>query len=363
MTRPAASAGALRIGILGGGQLGRMMALAAARLGIATRILCPDPKSPAFDVTSDIVVADYGDEAALTRFAEGLDAVTYEFENVPAATAAFLAARVPVRPGTRALAIAQDRLPEKTFLAACGIPTAPFRAVDDRAGLEAALGAIGYPAVLKTRRMGYDGKGQAKIARPEDADGAFAAMKGAPAILEGWVPFSREISVLTVRGLDGSCASFDIPENEHRDHILKYSRVPARLDAGTAAAARAIGETVAAELDYVGVLAVELFVVEEDGRERLVANEIAPRVHNSGHWTETACVVSQFEAHMRAIAGLPIGDLARHSDVVMENLIGDDVARMGAILAEPGASLHLYGKHEVRAGRKMGHVNRIAPRR
>jgi 5-(carboxyamino)imidazole ribonucleotide synthase len=363
MTRPAAPAGALRIGILGGGQLGRMMALAAARLGIATRILCPDPNSPAFDVTSDIVVADYEDEAALTRFAEGLGAVTYEFENVPAATAAFLAARVPVRPGTRALAIAQDRLPEKTFLADCGIPTAPFRAVDDRAGLEAALGEIGYPAVLKTRRMGYDGKGQAKIARPEDADGAFAAMRGAPAILEGWVPFSREISVLTVRGLEGSCASFDIPENEHRDHILKYSRVPARLDAGTAAAARAIGETVAAELDYVGVLAVELFVVEEDGRERLVANEIAPRVHNSGHWTETACVVSQFEAHMRAVAGLPIGDLARHSDVVMENLIGDDVGRMAAILAEPGASLHLYGKHEVRAGRKMGHVNRIAPRR
>ncbi|MEJ1160963.1 5-(carboxyamino)imidazole ribonucleotide synthase [Prosthecomicrobium sp. N25] len=350
------------IGILGGGQLGRMLALAAAKLGLSTRVLCPDPRSPAFEVARDHVVADYDDEAALARFAEGVDVVTYEFENVPAATAAFLAARVPVRPGLGALEVAQDRLSEKTFLNGLGIPTAPFRAVDDLAQLRLALAELGYPAVLKTRRFGYDGKGQAKIARPEDAETALAAMKGHAAILEGWVPFAREVSILTARALDGSLASFDVPENEHRDHILKFSRVPAHIRPATAEAARAIGERVATALDYVGVLAVELFVVEDETGERLVANEIAPRVHNSGHWTETACVVSQFEAHLRCVAGLPLASLARHSDVVMENLIGDEAARAPAILAEAGAALHLYGKHETRPGRKMGHVNRIRPR-
>lgn len=359
-TDPARS---VTIGILGGGQLGRMLVLAAARLGLSTRVLCPDPRSPAFEVAGEHIVADYEDEAALARFAEGLAAVTYEFENVPAATAAFLAARVPVRPGPRALEVSQDRLSEKTFLAAIGIPTAPCRPVDDRASLEAALAELGYPAILKTRRFGYDGKGQAKIQRPEDAEPALAAMGGQPSILEGWVPFAREISILTARGLDGSLASFDVPENEHRDHILKFSRVPADIRPETEAAARRIGEAVATELGYVGVVAVELFVVEEADGERLVANEIAPRVHNSGHWTETACVVSQFEAHMRAVAGLPLGDLSRHSDVEMENLIGADVARAAEILREPRASLHLYGKHETRPGRKMGHVNRLAPRR
>lgn len=350
------------IGILGGGQLGRMLALAAARLGIASRIYCPDPKSPAFDVARGHVVAAYEDEAALARFADEVDVVTYEFENVPAATAAFLAARVPVRPGLAALEVAQDRLSEKTFLNGLGIPTAPFRAVDDLAGLEAALAEIGFPAVLKTRRFGYDGKGQAKIARPEDAAAALAAMNGHPAILEGWVPFAREVSILTARGLDGTLASFDVPENEHRDHILKYSRVPAHLRPATGDAARRIGEAVAVALDYVGVLAVELFVVEDGDGERLVANEIAPRVHNSGHWTEAACLVSQFEAHIRAVAGLPLGSLRRHSDAVMENLIGHDVDRLGELFAEQGAAVHLYGKHEVRPGRKMGHVNRLANR-
>lgn len=351
------------IGILGGGQLGRMIALAGARLGIATHVYCPDPQSPAFDVARRHVVAGYDDEAALSAFAAEVDVVTYEFENVPAATAAILARSKPVRPGLRALEICQDRLAEKTFLNGLGIPTAPFRAVDDRAGLEAALGELGYPAVLKTRRFGYDGKGQAKIARPEDAAPALAAMKGAPSILEGWVPFAREVSILAARGLGGEVATYDVPENEHRDHILKFSRVPAAIRPETAAAARRIGREVAAALDYVGVLAVELFVVEDGGEERLVANEIAPRVHNSGHWTETACMVSQFEAHVRAVAGLPLGSLARHSDVVMENLIGADVEAAAAILAEPDASLQLYGKHETRPGRKMGHVNRLSPRR
>jgi 5-(carboxyamino)imidazole ribonucleotide synthase len=258
--------------------------------------------------------------------------------------------------------VAQDRLAEKTFLAGLGIETAPFRAVDTLADLEAGLAEIGRPAVLKTRRFGYDGKGQAKIASPDDIGPAFAAMNGAPAILEGWVPFAREISVLTARGLDGRIVTFDVPENEHRDHILKYSRVPAAIEAATATAARAIGATVATALDHVGVIAVELFLVESAEGERLVANEIAPRVHNSGHWTESACLVSQFEMHMRAVAGLPLADPYRHSDVEMENLIGDDARDPARLLAEDGASLHLYGKTEIRPGRKMGHINRLQPR-
>ena len=353
----------LTIGILGGGQLGRMLALAAARLGLASVVYCPDEPSPAFDVAKQQFVAGYDDTHALAYFAQHVDVVTYEFENVPAETVALLSTRVPVRPGVRALEVAQDRLAEKTFLASLGIPTAPFRRVDDRAGLEAALEEIHYPAILKTRRFGYDGKGQFKIRGPQDIDAALAAMKGQPAILEGLVPFAREVSVLAARGLDGTVVTFDVPENEHRDHILKFSRVPAEISAETEAAAKAIGARVAEALDYVGVLAVELFVVEEPDGERLIANEIAPRVHNSGHWTETACLMSQFEAHVRAIAGLPLASPGRHSDVVMENLIGDDVAKVPALLVESGASVHLYGKAEVRAGRKMGHVNRITPRR
>ena len=363
MSEVGSSRGPVRtIGILGGGQLGRMMALAGARLGLKSLVFCPDPDSPAFDVAAGRIVAAYEDEAALAEFAAAVDVVTYEFENVPAATAAFLAARVPVRPGARSLAVSQDRLAEKTFLAEIGIETAPFRAVDTRADLEAAIAEIGFPAVLKTRRFGYDGKGQVKITDPDDLDHAFAAMAGAPAILEGWIPFRREISVLTARGLDGASVTWDIPENEHARHILKYSRVPADIRAATALAAQAIGTKVAEALDHVGVVAVELFLVETAEGERIVANEIAPRVHNSGHWTESACLLSQFEAHMRAVAGLPLGSAERHSDVVMENLIGDEARDPERLLAEPGASLHLYGKAEIRAGRKMGHVNRIRPR-
>ena len=361
MTDPAARP-VRTIGILGGGQLGRMLALAGARLGLRSVVLCPDAASPAFEVAAEHIVAAYEDEAALAAFADRVDVVTYEFENVPAATAAFLAARRPVRPGPRSLEVSQDRLAEKTFLAELGIETAPFRAVDTLADLEAGLVAVGYPAVLKTRRFGYDGKGQAKITSPDDAGPAFAAMNGAPSILEGWVPFSREVSVLTARGVDGATIVFDVPENEHRQHILKFSRVPSGLAAETEAKARAIGEAVAAALDHVGVIAVELFVVETAEGERLVANEMAPRVHNSGHWTESACLVSQFEAHMRAVAGLPLADPVRHSDVEMENLIGDDARDPERYLGEAGASLHLYGKTEIRAGRKMGHVNRIRRR-
>ncbi|TBW35087.1 5-(carboxyamino)imidazole ribonucleotide synthase [Siculibacillus lacustris] len=351
------------VGILGGGQLGRMLALAGARLGLDAHVFCPDPASPAFAVAGRHTVAAYDDAVALAAFADAVDVVTYEFENVPAETAALLAARRPVRPGPRSLEVAQDRLAEKTFLAGLGIPTAPFRAVDDRADLDVGVALLGFPTVLKTRRFGYDGKGQAKIATAADVAPALAAMGGSPAILEGWVPFAREISILVARGRDGRIVAWDPPENEHRDHILKYSRVPARIAPTTAEAAARIGATVAEALDHVGVLAVELFVVDGPDGETLIANEIAPRVHNSGHWTESACLISQFEMHIRAVAGLPLAPPLRHSDVVMENLIGAEADDPAAILAETAASLHLYGKTESRPGRKMGHVNRLAPRR
>jgi 5-(carboxyamino)imidazole ribonucleotide synthase len=347
----------LRIGMLGGGQLGRMMALASARLGLTMHIYCPDPESPAFEVAGTHTVAAYDDEAALAQFAASVDVVTYEFENVPAKTADFLAARVPVRPGTRALAVSQDRLTEKTYLNELGIETAPFVRVDTLADLEEGLRRFSCPALLKTRSFGYDGKGQVRITAPDQAAEAFAAMKGQPAILEGFVPFEREVSVLVARGLDGSTAVYDIAENEHRDQILRLSHIPARVQPTTETAAADLARKLADGLGYVGVLAVELFVVMENGRERLIANEIAPRVHNSGHWTEAGCLVSQFEMHVRAIAGLPLGSARRHSDVVMENLIGDDVDRVPQLLNEPDAMVHLYGKREARPGRKMGHVN------
>ena len=347
----------LRIGMLGGGQLGRMMALEAARLGFLVHVYCPEAGSPAFDVAPRHTIAAYEDEAALAVFAAEVDVVTYEFENVPAKTAAFLAARVPVRPGTQALAVSQDRLEEKTFLNDLGIVTAPFRQIDTLDDLIAGLSELRTPALLKTRRFGYDGKGQVRINAPAEATEAFAAMAGQPAILEGFVPFAREVSVLVARGTGGAIAIYDIAENVHREQILRVSTVPARLSAASRLAARDLGGRVAAALDYVGVLAIELFVVERNGTEMLVANEIAPRVHNSGHWTEAGCLVSQFEMHIRAVAGLPLGSPARHSDVMMENLIGDDVERVPGLLAEPNAQVHLYGKRDVRGGRKMGHVN------
>jgi 5-(carboxyamino)imidazole ribonucleotide synthase len=346
------------IGILGGGQLGRMLALAAARLGLRCHIYCPDPESPAFEVAAGRSVAGYDEARALQDFARAVDVVTYEFENVPVAAAEELARSVPVRPDPRALALSQDRLSEKKFLAGLGVATAPFAAVDDRASLDRAIGAIGLPAVLKTRRLGYDGKGQAAIRWADEAREALAAMRGAPAILEKFVPFAREISVVAVRGLDGGAAAYDPAENMHRDGILATSTVPARIGAETATKAVRIAEQIMAALDYVGVLAVELFVGREN--EELLVNEFAPRVHNSGHWTEDACAVSQFENHIRAIAGWPLGPTTRHADVVMTNLIGSEADTWRKLAAEPGARLHLYGKREARAGRKMGHVNRLA---
>jgi 5-(carboxyamino)imidazole ribonucleotide synthase len=344
------------IGILGGGQLGRMLALAAARLGLKCHVLAPSPDSPAFDVVHRVTCADYNDTEALDRFAADVDVVTYEFENVPAETATFLAARVPVLPDPKILATTQDRLAEKTFVSGLGIGTAAFAPVGQPAELAAALAQIGCPAVLKTRRYGYDGKGQATIRNGSDPEAAWREVGGQPCILEAYVPFEREVSVIAARAPDGTVECFDVTENEHRDHILKVSRVPAALSEAEARQARRIAETIAEKFGYVGVLAVELF---ELGGGELLVNEIAPRVHNSGHWTLDGASVSQFEQHIRAVAGWPLGKPVRHGRVEMTNLIGDEVADYGRWLAVPGACVHLYGKAAVRPGRKMGHVTRV----
>ncbi|MGY6246551.1 5-(carboxyamino)imidazole ribonucleotide synthase [Bosea thiooxidans] len=349
------------LGILGGGQLARMMVLAAADIGIRCHVFAPEADSPAFDVAARHTIADYEDETALARFADGVDVVTYEFENVPSATAAFLAARTPLHPGARALAVTQDRLSEKSFVADLGLAVAPFRAVDSLADLEAAVAGLGRPSILKTRRFGYDGKGQVKIAAGTDLADAYEAIGRFPAILEGFVPFEREVSVIAVRGLDGAFAAFDVCENEHRDHILAFTRVPAKLSAAAAEAAIDAAHRIGEALGYVGVFAVEMFVLAEEGGERVVVNEIAPRVHNSGHWTSEGAETSQFHQHVRAVCGFPLGSAARRGRVEMENLIGEAASRWREILAEPGAHLHLYGKRDARPGRKMGHVTRILP--
>ena len=335
-----------------------MLSLAAARLGLKTHIFCPE-SGPAFDVCAARTRAAYDDDAALSSFAASVKLVTYEFENVPAHTAAFLAARVPVHPNPFALETAQDRLVEKTFINGLGIATAPFAPVDDLAGLVAALDRLGRPAILKTRRMGYDGKGQAMIRPGDDPAVALAAMGGHAAILEGFVPFTREVSVVAARGRDGGFAAFDLNENEHANHILSVTRAPAAVAPVTAAAAMDIARRIADALDYVGVIAVEMFVVVENGVERLVVNEIAPRVHNSGHWTIDGAQTSQFEQHVRAVAGMPLGSPRIRGRVEMRNLIGAEALDWRALMAEPGVYLHLYGKHEARPGRKMGHLTRV----
>ncbi len=347
------------IGILGGGQLGRMIALAAARLGLKCHIYCPDPVSPAFDVAAIATCAAYDDKGALARFAAAVDVVTYEFENVPDVAATFLSEHVGVLPGPKSLATCQDRLSEKTFLQDIGVATAEFGAVASRADLDAAIGEIGVPSILKTRRFGYDGKGQAMIRGAGDVAAAWEAVGRAPSIVECVVPFAMECSAIVARAENGTAAVYDIAANHHENHILKRTTVPAPISAAAKARAAEIGRQVADALGHVGVLAVELFVVRENGGETLFANEIAPRVHNSGHWTEDGCLVSQFEQHVRAIAGWPLGSAERFADTEMENLIGRDADQWRHILADPAARLHLYGKSEIRDGRKMGHVNRI----
>ena len=347
------------IGILGGGQLGRMTAQAAARLGYRTHVFCPEPDSPTAQVTDRATLSSYEDKAALERFADSVDVATYEFENIPLAAVSVLAERVPVRPGARALSICQDRIAEKDFISALGVAVAPYRAVPEPAALTAALADIGTPAVLKSTRMGYDGKSQAAIRGPGDVAAAGARIGDRPAILEGFVDFAFELSVIAARGLDGAVVCYPPAENRHRDHILAETIVPARLSDAEARQADDIARGLIEALDIVGLLAVEMFRTSDGA---LLVNELAPRPHNSGHWTLDACATSQFEQLVRAICGLPLGPVDRHADAVMRNLIGDDVRAWPELLAEPGAHLHLYGKSEARPGRKMGHVTRLRPK-
>jgi 5-(carboxyamino)imidazole ribonucleotide synthase len=348
------------IGLVGGGQLGRMSAMAAARLGYRCHILTREKDSPASQVAAAATISDYHEPNSLREFAASVDVISFEFENISVEGLDLLASLKPVRPSPAILRTSQDRILEKTFLNGAGVPTAPWADVTSLDELHAAVARIGLPAVLKTTRLGYDGKGQAMLRRTEDIAGAFHALSPKPLILEGFVAFACEISVVAARGVDGAYAAFDTVENRHRDHILDVTLAPARITEAVNRQAQAIARRVADALDLVGLLAVEMFV---DAQGRVLANEIAPRPHNSGHWTIDACPASQFELHVRAIAGLPLPSATRHSDAVMKNLIGpEEAALWPAILATPGLIPHLYGKAEARPGRKMGHVTRLFTR-
>jgi len=344
------------IGIIGGGQLGRMTALAAAPLGYRCHIFTPEENSPASQVSERTTVASYDDEAALAAFAASVDVITYEFENIPVETVERLSKLAPVRPRPSVLAVSQHRVAEKDFARESGAETAPYRHVTSLEQLRAAVEEIGRPAVLKTCRFGYDGKGQVKIVAETGLAEAWASLNTDDAVLEGFVAFEKEISVIVARGVDGTSRAFPVAENHHVDHILSTSTVPAVIPPETEAAARSVAEALAERLDLVGLLAVEMFVTSEG---KVLVNEVAPRPHNSGHWTQDGCATSQFEQFVRAVTGLPLGPVEVRFPTVMQNLIGDDVEQWKSIVAEPNAKLHLYGKAEARPGRKMGHVNRI----
>ena len=347
------------IGIIGGGQLGRMSAMAAAELGYRCHVFSPEPDSPAAQVAAHATVADYEDHDALRAFAASVDVITFEFENVSAEGLDLLQSIRPVRPSPSVLRISQDRVAEKSFLRDAGVPTAAWAAIGSLAELEAAVARIGLPAVLKTTRLGYDGKGQAVLRDAADLAAAWDRLEPKPLILEAFVDYRCEISVVVARGADGGGSLFDPAENRHRDGILDVSLAPARVAPGTVAEASRVAWRVAETLDLVGLLAVEMFV---DRGGRVLVNEIAPRPHNSGHWTIEACPASQFDLHVRAVAGLPLPPGIRHADAVMKNLVGpDEVALWPQIVATPGLIPHLYGKAEARPGRKMGHVTRLFP--
>jgi len=345
------------IGILGGGQLGRMLSVAASRLGFKTHIFEPGANPPAAHVADRVTTANYDDAEALNAFAQSVDVITYEFENIPTSALDILENIRPIHPNREALRVSQDRITEKDFLANLGLTPSPYAAVDTLADLEHAVTEIGLPAILKTRRFGYDGKGQARINTAADLGQAIADMAGQPAVLEGFVNFTHEISVIGARSENGDVSCFDPGENIHRGGILHTTTVPARLSKAQRMDAVLMAGRILNALDYVGVMGLELFVTPKG----LIVNEIAPRVHNSGHWTQNGCAVDQFEQHIRAVAGWPLGDGSRHSDVVMENLIGADMDRVPDLAKDPTVSLHLYGKAEVKAGRKMGHFNKIIP--
>lgn len=345
------------LGILGGGQLGRMLSQAASRLGFDVVILDPQPDSPAARVSRAQITAPYDDPDALQALGRLCDVVTFEFENVPAASVETLAeAGALVAPGPTALAVAQDRVDEKTYLNAAGAPTVAFAAVTTLDDLTAAIAALGLPALLKTRREGYDGKGQVWIRNAADAEAAFDAIGRRPAVLEAAAVFQRELSVIAARGRDGAVAVYPLGENVHKNGVLKTTTAPAAVDPATQARAEQIAAAVLDGLDYIGVMGIELF---DMGNSELLVNEVAPRVHNTGHWTQDGCICDQFEQHIRAIVGWPLGPTAAHARVEMTNLLGDEVEDWRVLAAQPDARLHLYGKHDARPGRKMAHVNRI----
>jgi 5-(carboxyamino)imidazole ribonucleotide synthase len=344
------------IGILGGGQLGRMLALAAARLGFKTHIYSDESESCAFYVATEATRASFRDHHALAKFAVACDAVTFEFENVPDDTVRELKKHVTVAPGPEPLRVAQDRFVEKTFVTGLGIPTAPFHAVSSEAEARTAFSLLAGRAVLKTRTLGYDGKGQRLVTTADETVSAFAELERAPCILEGFIAFDFEASVVGARSANGTFAAYDVVRNEHEHHILRRSTVPAGVSDTLAQEAVEIARRIAEAMEYVGVLGVEMFVTRD---RKLLVNEIAPRVHNSGHWTLDGCAVSQFEQHIRAIAGWPLGNPKRHSDAVMLNIIGEEAEEWREMSGQAG--LHLYGKRIVRPGRKMGHVTKIFP--
>jgi 5-(carboxyamino)imidazole ribonucleotide synthase len=349
------------IGILGGGQLGRMLAMSATRLGLKTHVYSDQADAPAFDVAAAKTVGSYDDADAIARFAGSVDVATCEFENVPAAALEAASRAARVLPQAQSFATAQDRLAEKDFVTGLGVAVAPYAAVDSLEDLKNALPQVRLPALLKTRRFGYDGKGQVPIRAEEEAQGALDAIGRVPALVEGIVRFDHEISVIAVRGQAGETQFYDPVENVHQDGILAITRAPARIEQALAVEARTIAGRIADALSHVGVLCVEMFVRLGE-RPALLVNEFAPRVHNSGHWTLDACLISQFENHIRAISGWPLGDTDRHSDAVMTNLIGADAGKWRALAAEPDTAVHLYGKADARAGRKMGHVTRLYPK-
>lgn len=347
------------VGILGGGQLGRMTAMAAARLGYRVHTFCPDRNAPASHVSWHNTVAAYDNKSALKAFAESVDVVTFEFENIPSATTEYLAALKPTRPKPNVLYLTQERLREKRFLASINVPTTKFLDVARLEALESAVKALGRPAILKSAEFGYDGKGQVRIDGDMDLFEAWVKMGGEVGILEAYVDFVREISVIVARSPDGSTAIYQPVENQHKNHILDVTMVPARISQTVAGRAEAIARHIATEIGLVGLLAVEMFVTHND---EVLVNELAPRPHNSGHWTIDGCVTSQFEQFVRAVCGLPLGSTERHSDAVMKNLIGDDVNGWRELLNDPTVKLHLYGKEEARPGRKMGHYTRLTPK-
>ena len=350
------------IGILGGGQLGRMLALAGARLGLKTHVYCPDPVSPAFGVSNNSTTAHYEDVDSVKMFANAVDIVTYEFENIPNETIEELSKYAVVRPGIRPLAVSQDRLTEKQFLTELEIPISPYAQISNAEDIRTASQHMEFPAILKTRRFGYDGKGQTQVNSVSDSDTAWAQIGEVPAVLERKLEFIAECSLIAARGLNGDFAVYDMAENTHENHILKWSRVPATcLNAANREQAKDIGKSICDALDYIGILAVEMFVVDRGGNTELVVNEFAPRVHNSGHWTEDGCLISQFEQHIRAVAGWSLGTTEKIANIEMENLIGDDISRWSNILEDSTARLHVYGKDTVKPDRKMGHVNRLRP--